>query len=118
LTPKIYPATIIDGGVGETNISSIVRAKNLEENITKETFIYELVITESIISPGITKAMYGTPLISPIRDPKKDPKMVKYRMDVITAGKRVCGHKRIILTVSLLTKVYRAINLPFNSILF
>lgn len=97
IPPRISPETIIDGGVGETNISSIVLLKNFDVNITKATFEYELVITASIINPGITKEIYGTPFISPILEPRNDPNIRKYKTEVMIEGSSVCGQIRTIL---------------------
>lgn len=118
IPPSISPTTIIDGGVGETSISSIVLLKNLEVNITNATFEYEFVITASMINPGITNEIYGTPLTSPIREPRNDPKIRKYKTEVIIEGNNVCGQIRKIRIKSLLTRVYREINLPVISISF
>src|SRR3989338_2677072 len=57
MPPPTNPAMSTHGGVGETKISSIERAKNLDWKNVVATFEKELVTTASITRPGTMNCM-------------------------------------------------------------
>ena len=105
IPPATYPAIMIHGGVGETSISSMLRAKNFAWKKVVATLENALVTTASITRPGTTKVIYGCPPISPILSPKTFPNTRKYKTDVMIDGKNVCGQMRKMRTTSLRTMV-------------
>ena len=62
-------------------------------------------MTLIMTSPGTMNCMYGTPPISPTRDPITLPKMMKYSVVVITGGTMVCGQILSNRVTSLITIV-------------
>ena len=55
--PATKPAMMSHGGMGETSISSMERAKNFDWKNVNELLAYALVTMASITSPGTTNDM-------------------------------------------------------------